>query len=868
MGCGCVSQHHAALVDRGPRDFLPSPTDDQFVKSLAPAELKDKKLLLAYFHRLKEGPHFEVTPQFLDIVRRRGVPPRFRWLAWRNITGWSALERTGLFERCCAMSPDARTVDAIEKDLDRTFPRSEDFTDEKKQQLGTLLRAFACLFPQVGYCQGMNFLGGFLLMASHEAPGSQRPLEGAFYLLVQMMWKYRGNLLFCDGLPWLKQFTYQFRVLLERLFPEVHRHFLQENVTPELYATKWLLTMFTQPLPFATVLRVWDLIICDGPQAVVHVALANIKLLKARLLRQTTEGCLELLSLKGDVIPEGGAVVSAALSLKLTSPCGPGIDNRLSKLEAAWARESPHDAALLERAKADLCGDRLPGIDGAGLSEDAPERPPDGGFGSAPERADSRGGTAAIEAEAAAFADADAEDAAPVADERDGGRGGWGETAPNRDFPGSLAVKLADAGQASSPLPSPHVIAAEARVDIKASMPARRPAATRGYSPTLPSDLVASGHLAGPADAASLCAPVVETLPRLPTGGRRREHAGLRPPPGYGEAEMTPKSDSVSAGLSSGRGSPEARREAPDVGGRPLRALAGAVGLMSPLTEEMKLANADFSVGGAGDGVRGYAQDRPSTAGAERQPARDLQHQISPLSLKATRSREAAAGSAQAPSTARTHSVTRAGTRSPHHGDSERSGSGTPGCERRRSGSPRSQALQARSSSPQALRTSSPAGLLAMVRAQTERDDKPQTPSRTLRQRAPEESRMQSTGTPSHRTASSCSVARSGSAGSGTEDEGHRRRPEAWVDPEKAWAHPRGASADDDGEQGQEQGEGLEEDDMLDDRPEADDGWDAQVPQEHAAGGLRGDASAPTLSASSGHEGTSNAAGVDQLRRV
>lgn len=125
---------------------------------------------------------------------------------------------------------------------------------------------------------------------------------------------------------------------------------------------------------------------------------------------------------------------------------------------------------------------------------------------------------------------------------------------------------------------------------------------------------------------------------------------------------------------------------------------------------------------------------------------------------------------------------------------------------------------------------------------------------------------MQSTGTPSHRTASSCSVARSGSAGSGTEDEGHRRRPEAWVDPEKAWAHLRGASADDDGEQGQEQGEGLEEDDMLDDRPEADDGWDAQVPQEHAAGGLRGDASAPTLSASSGHEGTSNAAGAQSWK--
>lgn len=348
MGCGCGSQHQVALPGRptGPRLFLAT-SDAEFLRSLGADELKDKKRLLAYFHMLSEG-QFEVTTAFVAQVRRKGVPPRYRWQAWRALSGWSSLYKPGMYERLSQREPDRKVVDAVQKDLDRTFPKLEEFDAEKKRHMGSVVKAYACLVPQVGYCQGMNFIAGFLLLAS----GSSH--EDAFFMFVHIMAKYRASLLFCEGLPLLKLLTFQFKALLEKLFPEVHRHFLYHNITPELYVTKWMLTVFTQPLDFDSAARVWDVIVCDGIEAVVLVCLASVQLLKARLLASDIEGILEILSLHKDTTPPtGGEIVQATLNLKL--PGRVGLQACLSKLRDDWVQEHQDVAAELGRAELAFC---------------------------------------------------------------------------------------------------------------------------------------------------------------------------------------------------------------------------------------------------------------------------------------------------------------------------------------------------------------------------------------------------------------------------------------------------------------------------------------------------------------------------------
>mmetsp|Transcript_136661 Transcript_136661/g.240983 ORF Transcript_136661/g.240983 Transcript_136661/m.240983 type:complete len:898 (-) Transcript_136661:191-2884(-) len=345
MGCGCISQNKAGYSKNGPKEFLPDNfPDGEFVRSLSAEELEDKDRLLEYYHRLNEG-QFEVTESFRDLVRRKGVPQRYRWLAWKALSGWTVLYKPGAYERIKQSEPDPRVIDAVEKDLDRTFPRMDEFDEEKKRQLAYVGRSYAALFPQVGYCQGMNFIAGFLLLtagASHE---------DAFYMFVRIMTKYRASLLFCEGLPLLKLLTFQFRALLEHFFPEVHSHFINQNITPELYFTKWILTIFTQPLCIASAARVWDLIVCDGLETLLLVALGTIKVLKPRLLKEATEGVIELLSLHQELSPPtGGAIVKASLELKL-----PSGTLSFSALRSAWAIEEYADAAELEKGELELC---------------------------------------------------------------------------------------------------------------------------------------------------------------------------------------------------------------------------------------------------------------------------------------------------------------------------------------------------------------------------------------------------------------------------------------------------------------------------------------------------------------------------------
>lgn len=53
----------------------------------------------------------------------------------------------------------------IEKDITRTYPNTKRFAEADGQNsLRNVLRAYAAYDPEVGYCQGMNFITGLLLM--------------------------------------------------------------------------------------------------------------------------------------------------------------------------------------------------------------------------------------------------------------------------------------------------------------------------------------------------------------------------------------------------------------------------------------------------------------------------------------------------------------------------------------------------------------------------------------------------------------------------------------------------------------------------------------------------------------------------------
>lgn len=127
--------------------------------------------------------------------------------------------------------------------------------------LFNVCKAYALFDQDVGYAQGMNFLSMPLLF--------NMPEEEAFCLLVRLMNQYHLRDLFIQDMPGLHKHLYHFERLLEDLEPALYCHLHRKQVTPHLYATQWFLTLFAYRFPLQLVLRIYDLILSEGLEAIL-----------------------------------------------------------------------------------------------------------------------------------------------------------------------------------------------------------------------------------------------------------------------------------------------------------------------------------------------------------------------------------------------------------------------------------------------------------------------------------------------------------------------------------------------------------------------------------------------------------------------
>lgn len=211
---------------------------------------------------------------------RKGIPDELRGLVWHQISGGQELQlqNPGLYNELvnskCQLEP------SIVKDLHRTFPNHVYFAGKCGQDaLFHVLKAYAVKDPEVGYVQGMSSIAGVLLLYMRE--------EEAFWTFVAMMTAqdaedrmcYFGRTqncreLFVEGLPLLKIMYSQFGFILSKKFSGLASVLQQQGADVSLYSTRWWVTLFASALPFAHVVRVWDVFMLDGWKTALRVGLA------------------------------------------------------------------------------------------------------------------------------------------------------------------------------------------------------------------------------------------------------------------------------------------------------------------------------------------------------------------------------------------------------------------------------------------------------------------------------------------------------------------------------------------------------------------------------------------------------------------
>ncbi|KAG7273787.1 hypothetical protein CRUP_012805 [Coryphaenoides rupestris] len=216
-----------------------------------------------------------------DKVRLRcqkGIPPALRGRAWLYLSGGKVKreQNKGKFQELDSQAGDPKWMDVIEKDLHRQFPFHEMFVSRGghgQQDLFRVLKAYTLYRPEEGYCQAQAPIAAVLLM--------HMPAEEAIQL--------DGEILFA---------------LLRRVCPLAYRHLEKHKIDPILYMTEWFMCAFSRTLPWASVLRVWDMFLCDGVKIIFRVGLVLLKcMLGSREKLKACQGQYETMELLRAIEP-------------------------------------------------------------------------------------------------------------------------------------------------------------------------------------------------------------------------------------------------------------------------------------------------------------------------------------------------------------------------------------------------------------------------------------------------------------------------------------------------------------------------------------------------------------------------------------
>ncbi|RHY32128.1 hypothetical protein DYB32_002838 [Aphanomyces invadans] len=179
----------------------------------------------------------------------------------------------------------------------RDVEQTEEDRNAMHATMRRLLRAYVMFNPDIGYCQGMNFVVRLLL-------DNQKDEATVFWAFVNL----------CDAAPTQSLYEPGFhtlhvlfgKVLVQQQMPDVYNHFITQGVAVSMFAARWFLTLFTSLETFGPtlVLRVLDLYHLDRHRILCGIAVVVLEELKDVILESEFETILAILQYPRHYMPE------------------------------------------------------------------------------------------------------------------------------------------------------------------------------------------------------------------------------------------------------------------------------------------------------------------------------------------------------------------------------------------------------------------------------------------------------------------------------------------------------------------------------------------------------------------------------------
>ena len=250
------------------------------------ADIKIEKGLFLYY---KSKPS-----KFFRRIKK-GPPDCFRWCSWCIINFLPQERNNIIYENYTNMSLEKENKDRIIRDIERTFSHQKKNKNELRKMeksLYKILKSFWNLDRDIGYCQGMNLIVGFILILSNfNERDSFFLLSSMFSNTFKSRKKYEYNIrgLFYEEFPLLNLLNYIFENLLEHNFSNLKRHLDKLGITIDLWMSRWFHTLFIIVLPINWCKRVWDNIFSENIFFLVKFGICFTQMIQDDILKMEEE---------------------------------------------------------------------------------------------------------------------------------------------------------------------------------------------------------------------------------------------------------------------------------------------------------------------------------------------------------------------------------------------------------------------------------------------------------------------------------------------------------------------------------------------------------------------------------------------------
>ncbi|XP_041645184.1 TBC1 domain family member 12 [Cheilinus undulatus] len=218
------------------------------------------------------GNELNITPELYEIFLCRA---KEKWRSYSETSSVNDNESDG----GASLADRESSLDLIKLDISRTFPSLFIFQKGGPYHdlLHSVLGAYTCYRPDIGYVQGMSFIAAVLILNLEEAEAFitfanllNKPCQMAFFRV--------------DHELMLKYFA-AFEVFFEENLPRLFTHFQTNNLTPDLYLIDWIFTLYSKSLPLDVACRVWDVFCRDGEESLFRTGLGILRLFEDVLLQ-------------------------------------------------------------------------------------------------------------------------------------------------------------------------------------------------------------------------------------------------------------------------------------------------------------------------------------------------------------------------------------------------------------------------------------------------------------------------------------------------------------------------------------------------------------------------------------------------------